>query len=1085
MGESFSGSRRTSWILGLAIVMTLSRALAGDEVDAIEGMAGELPLPGTCGIRLVTPALIEVARVNTKPTSGSPDSWDFVNSSGTFVPPSSFTVKVNGTAVSASITSFRRRPLYAPLAVRDLRVDNRIFISLANPVSDGDAITLDTTGWEGGSLAVHYSATADPLRRNAALHVNQEGYETLSPKQAVVGYFLGSAGELPIPATTFSLVNTGGALVFSGSLVSKADAGYIYTPQPYQQVKVADFSSFTTPGIYRLYVAGMGTSLPFRVGDGLLMNFARTYANGLYNQRCGCSVDMPFSRHTHAACHTAAASIPIPQASFANTWSFIASGNADYATNPRHTAPRLATEADQLYPILKTGTIDVSGGHHDAGDYSKYTTNAAQLLHHLTFAADAFPGVGALDNLGIPESGDGKSDILQEAKVEADFLAKMQDDDGGFFFLVYPRDRKYESNVLPENGDPQVVWPKNTSATAAAVGALAEIGSSPLFRTQYPAEADAYLVKARAGWDFLNRAIAAHGKDGSYQKITFYGDVFMHDDELAWAAAAMFAATGDQAIQTQLIAWYDPTSSATRRWGWWRLFEGYGCAARTYAFAVRSGRRSASEMNPVYLAACEAEITAAAADACSRSNDCAYGTSFEWQSKRQRSAGWYFSSERAFDVSVGQQISPLAVNAQVVLANVNYELGCNPVNASFLTGAGQRHQREIVHQYAQNDWRALPPCGLPIGNIQAGFAYLGNYGYDLSNLTFPTDGAATAPYPYYDRWADSYNTTTEFVGPQQARSLASLASWAALTPAASAAWRTSPATLNLPSGYLAVGQPLTVTLSCPGVDLSQARIIWECSDQEPWIGGPSWTYTPVAIGTQRIEAEAVMPDGRRVRATGTYLTRAATGSYEFTVDANTVALYHFNGNYQDSGPNGYHLTAAGGTTRVSTNTGWMASPAGEVARFSALGDTLTATIPDSVLSPGSTSTALTLEAWIYPRAYKAWSVNNYPVLSLYQQWDSSLEVVDNKWNSPGVPLIRTGGTTIFTSPQWQTSVTQGTWQHLKITRSTAGVYNCWINDTCLSTTTSTANYGRTNAWIFTIGNIDADIDEVRISNIVR
>src|SRR6059036_4331260 len=102
------------------------------------------------------------------------------------------------------------------------------------------------------------------------------------------------------------------------------------------------------------------------------------------------------------------------------------------------------------------------------------------------FAVDAFPGVAALDNLGIPESGDGISDLMQEAKWEADFLVKMQDADGGFYFLVYPRDREYEYDVLPDHGDPQVVFPKTTSVTAAAVAALAEAASSPLFKAQFP-----------------------------------------------------------------------------------------------------------------------------------------------------------------------------------------------------------------------------------------------------------------------------------------------------------------------------------------------------------------------------------------------------------------------------------------------------------------------------------------------------------------------------------------------------------------------------------------------------------------------
>src|SRR5256714_5956739 len=150
--------------------------------------------------------------------------------------------------------------------------------------------------------------------------------------------------------------------------------------------------------------------------------------------------------------------------------------------------------------------IDVSGGHHDAGDYSKYTLNVAQLIHYLVFAADNIPDVGYLDNLGIPESGDGKSDLLEEAKWEADFLAKLQDGDGGFYFLVYPRNREYESNVLPDRGDPQVVWPKNTAATAAAVAALAQCASSPLFKRQFPDAATNYLAKAQLGWQFLTNA---------------------------------------------------------------------------------------------------------------------------------------------------------------------------------------------------------------------------------------------------------------------------------------------------------------------------------------------------------------------------------------------------------------------------------------------------------------------------------------------------------------------------------------------------------------------------------------------------
>ena len=49
------------------------------------------------------------------------------------------------------------------------------------------------------------------------------------------------------------------------------------------------------------------------------------------------------------------------------------------------------------------------------------------------------------------------------------------------------------------------------------------------------------------GWQFLTNAFNRYGRTGAYQKVTFYGDTFGDKDEIAWAAAALYAATGDPA----------------------------------------------------------------------------------------------------------------------------------------------------------------------------------------------------------------------------------------------------------------------------------------------------------------------------------------------------------------------------------------------------------------------------------------------------------------------------------------------------------------------------------------------------------
>src|SRR5213075_3052353 len=163
------------------------------------------------------------------------------------------------------------------------------------------------------------------------------------------------------------------------------------------------------------------------------------------------------------------------------------------------------------------------------------------------------------------------------------------------------------SDVTSDRGDSQVVWPKTTASTAAAVAALAQCSSSPRFRKQFPEAAALYLRKAKAGWTFLEKAIAKHGKDGAYQKITHYGDEFMHDDELAWAACEMFLATGDRALQKKLMEWFNPADPGTRKWSWWRLYDAYGCAIRSYAFAVPAGRIKNDQLDPGFLSKCEAQ----------------------------------------------------------------------------------------------------------------------------------------------------------------------------------------------------------------------------------------------------------------------------------------------------------------------------------------------------------------------------------------------------------------------------------------------------------------------------------------------
>ncbi len=870
----------------------------------------QTPQIGDHALRILSPNLLELFLVNTKqPDPARVNRWDWVNDQQQFVPPdvSKIKIVVNGRTNTIASIGFKRRPLYAPLLTWDLRVGNQLYLQLNNPIHDGESVQAfnDGTLWP-TNLA--FIAVADPLRYSPAIHVNQEGYLTAYSKQAAVGYYLGDLGELTIPTNKFFLVSTAsGATVYQGTLTRRIDIGYEYTPTPYQNVFEADFTSWMTPGEYKLVVPGLGASFPFRIDPGIAMDFARTYALGIYEQRSGCAVTMPFTRFTHATDHLAPAAVPTnASAPFAFTWYTVSNYSSDInPDNPPQTAPGLTNYSAQLYPFVKQGTVAVAGGHFEAGDYNRVTYNGALLLHTLVFAADSLAGIAALDNLGIPESGDGFSDVLQEAKWEADFLVKMQDSDGAFYYSVYPQYREYELDVLPENGDPQVIWPKNTATTAAAVAALAQCASSLRFRQAFPQAASNYWAKAILGWQFLTNAIARFGLEGSYQKVQHFDDDFTHHDELAWAACELYLATGDPQYQAKLFEWFPiPNDPTTFRFGWQRMGVCYGNTIRDYAFAVSSGRLRADQIQADYLGKCIDVITNCGDDVLGWSQDNAYGTSFPDITKAYQGGGWFFSPEQAFDLVVAYQFNPDPRYLDALVRNMNFEGGCNPVNVSYLTGIGWKRPRNPVDQYSLNDRRVLPKDGVPVSNITADFKPVWTYGHELSALTYPYDYANTGPYAYYDRWCDDWNTSTESSTTDTARSFVATAWLAARTSLAAQPWRSMTATIGAPTTAIFPGQAVTVNLNVTDTNLSAARIVWEASGQAPVFGGPNYTFTPGSqAGSYWVEVEAQWPDGRRAFAMNTVTVstdappvilnpkRMPGGAFSFTVAGKPLATY--------------------------------------------------------------------------------------------------------------------------------------------------------------------------------------------------
>jgi len=239
------------------------------------------------------------------------------------------------------------------------------------------------------------------------INVNQIGYRAGDSKRAVVrDTKAGSAFEV-VDAKT-------GKVVYSGKLSEESRFG-----SSGDIVCYADFTELTHTGRYFVRTEENGESFEFNISDDLYDDAFDSICRMLYLQRCGMDIDKKYAGDfAHKACHTELATI--------------------YGTDKE---------------------IEVSGGWHDAGDYGRYTVPAAKTVADLMLAYENYPNEFT-DDTGIPESGNGVPDILDEARYELEWLLKMQAEDGGVYHkvtglnfdgILWPTDCEEKLYVLPES----------------------------------------------------------------------------------------------------------------------------------------------------------------------------------------------------------------------------------------------------------------------------------------------------------------------------------------------------------------------------------------------------------------------------------------------------------------------------------------------------------------------------------------------------------------------------------------------------------------------------------------------------------
>ncbi len=509
------------------------------------------------------------------------------------------------------------------------------------------------------------------------LLINQLGFTPNSEKLAVVP---GSdANELEVRD-------------LNGKTVLKMDAPMVYDWEfSGEEVQTYDFSAVKTPGTYRLYRGGEYLGNPIVIGDRVYEDLTKAAIKWFYFQR---------------------ASMPI-EAQYGDKW-VRAAGHPDdkvvvYGTDER-TAAGYQKSVGKKHPNAgKNVIINSSKGWYDAGDYGKYVVNSGITVFTLLQLYENFPTY--MDSLtwNIPRELKGMPLILEEVKYNLDWMLTMQDKDGGVYHKVTTL--MFGGSVMPEkDGAPRYAIIKNVTATLDFAAVMAQ--ASVVYKKFDAAYADQCLKAAEQAYAWAKKNPKQFYKQpedvqtGSYAPGDENGK-----DEFRWAATELYRAKVVAGQKDKAAGYLADLKKNmfTPDGAWW------GNVNMLAAFRVAmDGATYGADLNKAAkkVVMDEANKLRAVGDT-SGYHLPAFPWSWNWGSNSAMANNamvllhaYYLTGDKSY-VDGAQQV-------------LDYLLGKNPMEISYVTGFGYRSARNPHHRPSEGDMVDDPVPGMLVGGPHLG-----------------------------------------------------------------------------------------------------------------------------------------------------------------------------------------------------------------------------------------------------------------------------------------------------------------------------------------------------------------------------
>lgn len=558
------------------------------------------------------------------------------------------------------------------------------------------ATLLMLSGCGGGGSAINASApppsqpdspttpTTPPSdEQTGAIKLNQVGFLPDANKIAVVP---GEGGR------EFTITNMmDNSQVMSGAL----NAAAVWTPSQ-EQVSQADFSQITEAGRYRIDLTDSEQSAEFVVGQHALSEVHDAALKSYYFNRASSALE----------------------SEFAGIWQRPL-GHADEQVSVHESA------ASEARPV--GFELSAPRGWYDAGDYNKYVVNSGISTYTLMIAYLHYPEFYQNRAGAIPESSDAIPDILNEVKWNLDWLQAMQDpNDGGVYHKLTTLN--FSGELMPHEADAQRFVVQKSTAAALNFSAVMAVASRT-FSDYLPELAEDYAAQAVSAWQWADSNPDVPYVQPDDVSTGQYGDDNFAD-EFAWAAAELFILTGEEVylqrfnqlnVQPQVPAW--PNSSAL---GYISLLDN--------ADERLTEQQQADYQQPLLSLASDivAMHQASAYQVAMTNND------FVWGSNA-------VALNKALILLQAHRLTQESEFKDAAVGLLDYVLGRNPTDYSYVTGFGLNTPMDIHHRQSRADEVEQPIPGFVAGGAQNG---------QQDGCTYPSDLPAKS---YVDDWC-SYST---------------------------------------------------------------------------------------------------------------------------------------------------------------------------------------------------------------------------------------------------------------------------------------------------------------------------------------